>query len=228
MQKAQRTIKLPISGQEAIIQEGDGYADRVLLKKKKRIFEVIPEYLASMCISIGGQKATREKVLDLPTPDQEFLAVEIYRLNYGDVFEFSFTCPQCNASQEGEVDLDSLEFTPPPDPPIVNGKLPRTGLEFSVGMLTGHKELQLLQKAVESGPDLNQADFLALLSLDGSVDFSYEDVIKLPLADHRAIRKARKKLICGYDTLLNVECEKCEEITSINMLLHSDFFFAGG
>lgn len=228
MEKAQQTITLPVTGQEAVIQEGDGYSDRVLLKKKKRVFEVVPEYLASMTVSIGGEKGTSEKILDLPTPDQEFLAIEIFKLNYGNVFEFSFSCPNCDASQEGAVDLSKLEFMPPPEPPVVQGKLPRTGLEYSVGMLTGKQEALLFKRAMEAGPDLNQADFLSLLSLNGSVDFSYEDVIKLPLADHRAIRKARKKLICGYDTQISVECEKCEETTTVNMLLHPDFFFAGG
>jgi len=228
MEKIERTITLPVCGLEAVIREGDGYSDRALLKKKKRLYEVVPDYLASMTVSIGGEKASRASILDLVAPDQEFLAIEIYKLNYGEVFEFRFTCPFCSHEQDGEADLDSLEFTPPPDPPTVSGVLPRSQQEFTVGMLTGKKEQLLFKRAIEAGPDVNQADYLSLVSLDGSKDFSYEDVVSLPLADHKAIRKARKNLICGYDTVLNIECEKCDETSAINMLMHSDFFLAGG
>lgn len=228
MELVQKTIVLPVCQREAEIREGDGYSDRALLKKKKRIYQVIPDYLASMTVSIGGENATRKEILDLATPDQEFLAIEIYKLNYGDIFDFSFACPFCGHSTDGEADLDALEFIPAPDPPEVSGTLPRSGKQYAVGLLNGHKEQLLFAQISEGVPDLNQSDFQSLVSLDGSQNFGYEDVVRLPLADHKAIRKARKKLICGYDTTLNIECEKCGETSSVNILMHSDFLLPGG
>jgi hypothetical protein len=95
-------------------------------------------------------------------------------------------------------------------------------------MLTAEKELELLQQAATTGTDLNQGDFKSLRALDGDITFSFEDVIRLKLADHKAIRKARNKLIAGYDPTAIITCPDCEEQTALNVLLHKDFLFPAG
>jgi hypothetical protein len=234
LERETKEIVLPISQKKVVIREGDGYSYRALIKRNKRIFESIYDYMASMVVSIDGKEnINRENVLKLLLPDQEYLSIEIYRICYGDVFEFQFTCPACGKTNEQEFPLDKLEFMPlkegltGPDP-IINITLPRSKKTAIVGMLTGEKELELLQQAITTGMDLNQGDYKALRSFDGGVDFSYEDILKLPLADHKAIRKARNKLICGYDPTAIVTCPNCEEQASVNILMHSDFLLPAG
>jgi hypothetical protein len=229
-----REITLPISGKKLVIREGDGYSFRALIKRNKRIFESIYDYLASMVVSIDGREGIRkDDILKLLLPDQEYLSIEIYRLCYGDIFDFDFSCPSCSKNSHQEFPLDKLDFTPlgeglsGPDP-VITIMLPRKKISVIVGMLTGEKELELLQQAATTGADLNQGDFKSLRAMDGEIDFSYEDVIKLKLADHKEIRKARNRLICGYDATAIVTCPECEEQTTINILLHRDFLFPAG
>ena len=229
-----REITLPISLKKVVIREGDGYSYRALIKRNKRIFESIYDYLATMVVSIDGREGiTKDDILKLLLPDQEYLSIEVYKLCYGDVFDFDFNCPVCGKPSHQNFPLDKLEFTPlgeglsGPDP-VITITLPRQKISVVVGMLTGDKELELLQQEATTGADLNQGDFKALRGMDGNIDFSYEDVIKLRLADHKAIRQARNRLICGYDATAIVTCPECEEQSAINILLHKDFLFPAG
>lgn len=229
-----KDITLPISGRVVVIREGDGYSTRALLKKNKRIFESIYDYLASMCVSIDGkEEVTSEDILHILAPDQEYLSIEIYKHCYGDIFEFDFTCPSCVKTHPHKVPLNKLDYIPlgegltGPDP-VISITLPRSQKTAIVGMLTGEKELELLQQAATTGVDLNQGDLKALRALGGETDFSYEDVVVLKLADHKAIRVARKRLICGYDPTINVICPECEEKFALNILMHRDFLLPAG
>ncbi len=235
MEKLTNTITLPISNKEVTIREGDGYSDKILLKKNKKLYETYPEYLASLIVDIDGKERVNKKdVLDLFAPDQEFLAIECFKLNYGNEFHFNFTCPVCEVSEEHSVDLEGLEFKDLPDAikntdPVVEGKLPRSGKRVTVGMLTGHQESILLEQII-SGPvvDSNQAAYQSIRFIDGSKDFSYEDIINLVQADLREIRRLRKKLICGYDTEIVVKCTECGEKSSINLMTSRDFLLPEG
>lgn len=235
MEKLTNTIALPISSKEVTIKEGDGYSDKILLKKNKKLYETYPEYLASLIVEIDGkERVSKKDVLDLFAPDQEYLAIECYKLNYGNDFRFMFTCPTCEHPEEHSIDLEKLEFKDLPDElkstdPIVEGTLPRSRRRVTVGMLNGHQEALLLEQII-SGPvvDSNQSAFQAIRFLDGSRDFSYEDVINFVQADLREIRRLRRKLLCGYDTEVVVKCSECGEKSSINLMTSRDFLLPEG
>jgi hypothetical protein len=76
--------------------------------------------------------------------------------------------------------------------------------------------------------DLNQTDFQSLRMLEGCDPISYEDVINLPLMDHKAIRTKRKELVCGYDPLVSLVCESCQNYDVTNILGLRDFLFPSG
>ena len=229
-----RSLTFPVCKETVVIQEGDGFVDRLLLKKNKKFFDVVNDYIAALTVSMGGiTKVTSEHVIDLLAPDHTFLQVECFRLSYGELFEFDHFCGACGETSPQSVDLTKLEFrelAPELDStdPIFSFVLPRSKLSATVGMLTNRKEIELIQHMMTSGVDLNQSDFLSLRELDGSSDFSFEDVIKLPLADHKAIRKAKKRLVCGYDTSVRITCPSCEDISIINLLTHRDFLLPTG
>ena len=235
MEKLTNTITLPICQKAVTIREGDGYSDKILLKKNKKLYETYPEYLASLIVDIDGKERIKKKdVLDLFAPDQEYLAIECYKLNYGTDFRFLFICPACEHEEEHVVDLEKLEFKELPvefqsTDPVVEGKLPRSGKRVTIGMLNGHQESLLLEQII-AGPvvDTNQAAFQAIRFIDGSRDFSYEDVINFVQADLREIRRLRKKLLCGYDTEVVVKCPDCGEKSSINLMTSRDFLLPEG
>ena len=235
MERREHTFFLPISRQEVAMREGDGYTEKALIKKNRRLYETISFYLAAMTLRLGDkEKPERDDILSLLVPDIEYMMIEAYKLNIGDIFEFDYTCPECKKTdQPMEFDLNSLEYRSlPPEldstDPTISLTLPRTQDTAVIGMLNGHKELILLGMQSDNEFDPNQADFRCLRSLGGNEQFSYEDVINLPLADHRAIRRARKKLVTGYDTDINIKCPSCAEGATLNILMHRDFLFLAG
>lgn len=228
-----KSLIFPVCGEQVVITEGDGYADKALLKKGKKFYEAVNDYLASLTVSMGGiTKVTGEHITDLLSPDHTFLQIECFKLNYGD-FDFEHYCGECGKSTPQSVPLDTLEFKPlPPDltstDPTITITLPRSKQKAVIGMLSARKENELIQQIVSSGIDLNRADFLSLRSLNEDPDFSYEDVIKLPLLDHKTIRKTKKRLNCGYDTSIRITCPECDAVAVINLLTHRDFLLPTG
>lgn len=228
-----KIITLPVSKLEAVIQEGDGSTERVILKRGKKIYEVFPEYLAAMTTRIGDKtQITVQHILDLFAPDQEYIAVELSKLNYGDSWDFEFACGSCNKSSDQSYDLNKLDYREPPPEmgpdPTVDIILPKSKKRAVVGLLTGHKERILFEQAATSGIDLVQAAFQSLRSLGNQTDFSFRDVDKLKLRDLKEIRKLRKQLIFGYDTNINISCPYCDAAVSMNILLHKDFLLPAG
>ena len=191
-----KTFNLPYSKTSVEITEGDGYGDRLFTQKGKRTFEVIPDYIALVVNKLGDiVKPSRDQILDLVVPDQEWISIENYKLNYGDILRLNNLCPRCGDPIVTVQDLSKLEIIPAPKDPLVRFTLTRTGLKAAVGFLTGHQEQLLLSLEASGNSDPNQADFLALRELDGKPP-TYEDVINLPQRDHMDIREARAKLIC--------------------------------
>jgi hypothetical protein len=180
----------------------------------------------------GQGKVTVKEIQDLLVPDIEALLVEIYKLNHGNEFTFDYVCQECGKQSEVMVDLDTLQFRELADgidgtDPVISLTLPKSKWSAEIGCLTGKKEALLMDLQATGTLDLNQADYQCLRSLNGSKDFSYEDVVKLPLGDHKAIRRARKKLVCGYDVDVSITCPECEAKDMINILMQRDFLFSG-
>jgi hypothetical protein len=228
-------VILPVSSITCEIHEGDGYNDRVLLKKGKRLYQVLPEYLASLITSINGEKAKVADVMQFLVPDYEFLLVESYKLNYGNSLSFMNVCSACGQLNKHDVDLSELPLIPlseditgGPDP-VIDLVLPRTKKRARIGFLTVQNDMILNEQGATSGStDLNQGDFLSLRMLEGSDPVAYEDVVRLPLMDHKAIRTARRQLQAGYDPLVSLICESCQNYDVSNILGLRDFLFPSG
>jgi len=230
-----RELVLPISGQPAVIIEGDGKSDRGLFKGNKPRYQITYEYLAALTQSIGDiTKVDQQVIKDLLVPDQDFLAIEIFKVNYAETFEFSYFCGACGKTSDQAAPLNKLTMRPiPPESsgapdPVITITLPRSGMKAEIGMLNGHKESIILGQMQTEGVDVNHSDYLCLRRLDGSEDFTYEDVVALKKKDHEAIRRARKQLVCGYDTFVIVPCPECGVRGRMNILTHPDFFYPGG
>jgi hypothetical protein len=229
-----KEVILPVSKKTVVLKEGDGYTERNLIKNNKKLYQTVPHYIVASIESIdGGEKPSVKDVQNLLVPDIEALLIEIFKLNNGSEFLFEYVCQSCGKEVEVGIDLDTLEFRKLKDgleestDPTIALRLPRTGKTVEVGCLTGKKETILMDLQASGVLDLSQGDYQCLRSIDGSKDFSYEDVVKLPLGDHRAIRRARRNLVCGYDVDVSVTCPECDAKEVINILMQRDFLFSG-
>jgi hypothetical protein len=226
---AEKTVTLPVSQREAVIREGDGYAERILYGDLDKLAARLPDYWAHLTERIGDARPIkREHILELLVPDQEFLAVEIHRLNYGDELELRTSC-SCGATDYGTIDLGKLPLIPlpeaatPPDPEWTI-TLPRTGDQVVFGFTTTAQEIE---ETETPGVDPNRFDFRAVRRLGSNDDPSYEDVLHLPLADKRALRRAIASKRCGYDVVVESTCAKCGRGTSLNLLQDPGFLLPG-
>jgi ribosomal protein S27AE len=231
--KQTTTFKTPF-GKTVIIQEGDGYADKVFARRSKKVFEVIPDFLAHVVIQIDALKnPDREGILNLKVPDQEWVSIENYKFNYGNILNLYNVCPKCGEPIHTRKDLTELEVVPLPkemqgqEDPVLVITLPKTKVKASVGFLNGHQEQLLMGLAAQGLEDPNQADLQVLRELDGAPP-TYEDVINLPHADHLEIRGAREKLICGYKPVATISCGICGYKEVSNFLTHRGFLLPKG
>lgn len=239
-EKATQQIDLFISKKKVTLQEGDGNALNALTLSNKKMFEVTPRYLGLLVVKIGSDgKINEDKVLDLLVVDQEWTLVENYKWQYGNILELEdVPCPnqKCGRPNDHTEDLSDLEIIQLPvelqgsEDPTITIQLPRSGYTAVIGMLNGHQEKKLLAQQASGKFDLNQADFQCLRELNGAKvgDFYYEDVVALPLLDHKEIRKARKRLICGYKTIVNMNCGYCGTTWDFNFLSHKSFLIPAG
>jgi hypothetical protein len=236
MERIKSEILLPVSGRRIVVQEGDGYSDKILVQRSKSVFDALPDYLATLVVELEGVsgKVTRNDILDLLTPDEESVALECYKVNYGSKFEFTNSCGNCGTVGSHQYDIDKLvKKTPDSDvetsaDPTISVVLPRTKHQVVIGLLNGHKELLLTEQILNGTFDPNQSTFLSIRTIDGSTSFSYEDIINLPLLDHKTIRAARRKLNFGYETNIATRCPNCGEKNVVNILVHKDFLFPLG
>lgn len=225
-------ITLPISKKVVTIRESNGHMDNILTQRGKDIYTILCEYMAALVLSIDGRKGISKKdIMDLCVFDIEAINLKRFVLTYGDDFRFDNACGSCGAESSHSVNLSNVvvkEIDPnflPIDDPVIKLILPRTKKAVTVGILNGHKQLILSNQLLSGKVDLNQADYLAIREFDGSPSFSYEEIVSLPSADHRAIRAARGQLIGGYDTVVSWVCPSCANHSSFNLLMHRDFLF---
>jgi hypothetical protein len=224
-----RTITLPISGKEAVIREGDGYAERILYADNAKFHKKLPKYWAHLTLSLGGKAHPTDKdILDLLVPDQQVLAIEIHKFNYGSMLQLRGKCGSCGKPSNYEVDLDKLPLIPLPDgasgpDPTFEVRLPRSGKRVRFGYSNGHAEME---EADAVGFDPNRVDLSRIKEIDGVDHVSYEMVISLPLIDHRALREAIASKKCGYDMDVNF-VHSCGASVSQNLITDPSFLMPG-
>lgn len=235
MELLTREVVTPIGKATVKIQEGTGYSDRILLRKGKRLHQMLPEYLKSLIQSIDGEPCKIEDVMHLLVPDYEFLLIENYITSFNSQLEFMNVCSSCGQLNKHEIDLSALPLLELPEDceggpdPVMNILLPRSKKRARVGFLTVESDMILNEQMANQGNvDLNQGDFRALRALDGCDPITYEYVVKLPLMDHKEIRKARRALQAGYDPLVSLVCESCQYYDVTNILGLRDFLFPSG
>ncbi len=224
----EKTITLPVCGKEAVIRPMDGYAENILFCDGK-FFRVFPRFWASLTIRLGDKTpATTDDILDLVLPDQHFLAIEIYRLTFGDELVLSSTCANCGKPYNLAVDLGALDLVPLPagsDPtdPVFEMIMPVSKDRVKFGYVTGRMEMKELEL---EGFDPVRMEFNAIRSINGSTDFKLRDVMAKHLADHKALRKAILDKQCGYDTRIRLK-HGCGREAVINLLIDPSFLTPG-
>jgi len=220
-----KTTTLPVSGIEAEIREADSYAeDCIDLDGERKLAEMLTDYWAYCTKRLGDNvNVTRDDILALRTPDQEWLAIEIYRLTYGD----TITLVTDEGDGGHEADMGKLGIIPLPEgvtgpDPTFTFKLPRTGHTVVYGYRTGAQELEELNTP---GFNPGRMVWLAIRTVDGQ-PVKLRDVKKWPGFDHKALRKDMVKNRCGYDTRIRLHGRNGKTVV-VNLFSNPSFLLPG-
>lgn len=228
MEKLTRVITLPVSQYQATIREGDGYAEKMLFAQEDKLHLAYPDFWAMLTLELNGKKPDRDDILRLVLPDQRTLAIDIFKLSYGNMLKLTAKCGKCGKPANYDVDLNKLPFKSlpeglaPPDP-VRKLKLPRDKRIVTLGYITGAQEIE---EADSEDFDPNRNDFKWIRHIEGKDKVSYEDVVALPLMDHKAIREVIAEMACGYDTMVNFK-HSCGRINTQNVLTDPSFLMPG-
>ena len=229
MEKLTRVITLPVSQYQATIKEGDGYAEKLLFENQDKIHLAFPGFWSHLTEKLGEKtKPSAEDILNLTLPDQHVLAIEIFKLSYGNILKLTNKCGKCGKPADYDVDLNKLEMLPVPDgsippDPVSKLKLPRSKLNITIGYIRGFQELE--EQSADSF-DPNRFDMKNVRSIEGKDKVSYEEIIALPLLDHKVIRETVKARECGYVTEVTFKHGCGNQITQ-NILTDPSFLMPG-
>jgi hypothetical protein len=229
--EATRTIKLPVSGKEAVIRAADGYAENILIRGMENLGRAYPQYWASLTEQLGDKiKPTTEDILKLYVPDQQFMAIENYRHTMGDIINLKTEDPKTGKPESFQVDLSKLDLKRladgvDPDELEFEVILPATGYVVRWGLITGKQEQAELD--IE-GFDPTRMQFYAIRSVNGNKDVKLRDVMSWPLRDHKALREsiAADENRLGYDTRVRFKHKSGRE-SVVNILLNPSFLMPG-
>lgn len=192
--------------------------------------------ILSKCVS-DGEKIDFDSLIEA---DRFFLLVQIRCLTYGEDYDVSLRCPNCNHSFEhtiklSELDIDELDpdFR---DPWEI--KMPGCGdtLTMTLPRVRDNLDNEKLakKKAEKFHLNLDEVRYVFGLMLgikkvngmDMLPDELYTYVSELSGKDSAFLRKQMSEIRVGYNTSLETDCPNCGNTFKYSMPISSNFFLA--
>ena len=187
----------------------------------------------------------RINVSSLLTGDKNAILVASRINGFGADYTTKVTCPNCMAINEHTFDLDVVEHYQGDDfedHDVIGTdrgtfiiKLPRTGLEVEVRLLTSRDETELTaqmqtKKKRSNAIETNLTDQLkkVIVSVNGVEDMQsiHQVVNNLPAYDSRYLRAAYVKCTPGLDMTQDFTCDSCGFEKEVDIPLTVDFFWS--
>lgn len=153
----------------------------------------------------------------LPLTEQDRKAALIYlrRVTLGDAYRFNRTCPRCGTLAKGRrTDLRTLKITPVEDATKrhVTVKLPRTGKEAVLSMLTAKRAAEIAAMRPKSSEVKTMAILGRVDSLDGTPlpndRHGFNVIQNLPQADRNMLRQVWVAMEAAVEDEIEVDCKQ--------------------
>ena len=186
----------------------------------------------------------RINVNSLLTGDKNAILVASRINGFGADYTTKVTCPACATVSENTFDLTEVQeyygdnFEDYDISPTEHGnfvvKLPRTGFEVEVRLLTSKDENELAAKMQQnkkrSAHETNLTDQLRkiIVSVNGIEELKTinQFIAHLPAFDSRYLRAAYLKMVPGLDMTQYFTCDACGFEKEVDIPLTVDFFWA--
>lgn len=228
-----RQFVMPVNKWEAVVREGDGFAEDVFNRQGPGWIEHVPEWAAYHVVKMGDiEKVTVDDILDLQVQDQEALFINIRQCIAGDKVNLKVFCEQKIHENGICVDLEEISFTPLPadaqgERPTFVVTLPRSEWECEFGYITGQEELAAVEKIKRGVEDEIALLFESIKRLGPyrkGVDLKLRHFMELLTLDRATIRGAFDKKYCGYDTRYRWNCKTCGGANITSLFSQKGFF----
>lgn len=214
-------IALPLTDY-AIIRQMTGEEEDLLLNKKLvDSGQAINRILTNCTLELNGKTpVTDDDILQLKSPDRQFMLIELRKFTLGDSVPVRIDCgtKDCGGIFEGEVDLNELPMIAPkeknPDK-IFETIVAEKKVKFVY--MDGNMENRLMKQLnINMNEQLTLAMVIRIKEVEGVHPTDIKSWVKgLGLKDRNILRAALSSTDCGYDTEIEGNCPNCgRKITS--------------
>lgn len=224
------TIKLPVSGIQAVIEQSNGNKEKAIFARGKSQIRALMDFWALCTRRLGDiENPSAEDLMKLVEPDYIRLGLHIYCLATGrTTLKLAGPCARCGKPNGAVIDLkpwmeaEVPDYAGGPDPTwqIV---LPQTRWEITYGYPIAAKEIDVSEKGEL---DLTENDLLAIRTVNGSDRVKYREVAALPTPDAIALREAIKEKKEWYETRVGLR-HSCGFWEEVNFMLDPRFVAPG-
>jgi hypothetical protein len=177
------------------------------------------------------------KVENLLTVDRTYLLIYLRGISYSNIYEVEIKCPECDSKFSTELDLNELEveYCPENFGPLLEDKLPTSGLSFSYRLSRGgdeteiqrHRERRVKNFGDSTDDTLIYRTALLIERIEGITEKrELQTLVKnLPISDVNYLRNCTSEPPFGVDTKVQIACPMCLAEFEVELPLESNFFF---
>lgn len=187
----------------------------------------------------------RIKARELLSGDKNALIVGTRITGFGPEYTTKVSCPACASISKYNFDLSMLSTAPEPDyeelgvEPTEEGtfmvKLPRTGVDVEVKLLTAKDESDLsetMERREKKGLPISAAtsqlaSFIVSINGVNSRGSILEFINNMPSFDSRHLREVYSKLVPNISMEQEFVCPVCDAEQEVDIPITVDFFWAG-
>lgn len=186
------------------------------------------------CLLEGEQFAPE----NLLTADRTYLLIYLRGISYSNHYDVEVKCPECEKKFSADIDLATLfvEHCPDEFGPLLEDKLPTTGLSFRYRLSSGRDEQEITEYRDRrlkmhgdqaSDDTLTHRTSMLLEDIDGITDKAELQILlkNLPINDVSHIRNCLNEPPFGVDTNVEIFCPSCMQEFEMDLPLEANFFF---
>lgn len=212
-----------------IVRELSGEEEDLLLDQSEaRNGTTITNILNKICKL--KDKPSIKIAADLMVVDQFYLLVQARMLTYGKNYNFEVTCQSqpCGKISRINLDLESLEFKPSPNPLSLTESvlLPNSGLQvvFKKNQGKDQGNLSKIQQGSAKDKVSQLLQYKVVEITKDGVKHPKSLIKSLPGEDRRILREAMRKSEGDAETVINVNCFHCGHSMKAEMPFDHAFF----
>ena len=229
----------PLHGQDSIeirqmtAKEEDMLTSRTLLKKGVALDRVISSLIVNKAIDPDS----------ILVGDRNAIIIATRVSGYGNTYETTVTCPNCETKQEYSFNLNHANIyngeeardlgVKTNEDGTFNVSLPRTGVDVQFRLLNGRDEKSFLsgmksdrKTKAEKNITRQIAAIVVSLNGDNSMQAKQYFIDNVPSIDSRHLRLAYRLAAPNVDLTQHFQCSECSHEQEMEVPLSADFFWS--